>query len=124
MLAFLFGAVGITEAKLKEDTETQRNLIAPKIPKLVEQSLAAPKLVLRDDYYSPRYLEVKADGESELTLRNKGTHLHGFWIPAFNSQTIIKPGEVKKVHIPKGKTGFYDFICPFHPEMKGTIEVL
>ena len=121
--AISLGAVGITEAKLREDTETQRGLIAPKIPNLVEQSLTAPKLVLRDDYYSPRYLEIKAEG-GEITLKNKGVNLHGFWVPAFNSQKIIKPGEVKKVSFEGKKAVLYDFICPFHPHMKGTIEVL
>jgi plastocyanin len=123
MIAILIGSVGIAEAKLREDTETQKHLSVPKIPKWVEQSPTEPKLVLRDDYYSPRYLEVKADG-AEITLKNKGMNLHGFWVPAFNLQMIIQPGEVKKVSFEGKKAGLYDFICPFHPEMRGTIEVL
>jgi plastocyanin len=123
MVVLLLGTAGVGEAKTREDTEAEKSLRAPKIPKLVEQSPLAPKLVLRDDYYSPRYLEVKGDG-SEITLKNKGVNLHGFWVPAFNTQAIIKAGEVQKISIQGKEPGLYDFICPFHPEMRGTIEVL
>ncbi len=125
MIAAILGGVGITEAKLREETETQQGLTAPKIPKLVDQSPEDPKLVARDDYYSPKYLEVEVEGGNEITVRNKGINVHGFVIPAFGSQTILKPGEVKNIAVPDGKkAGLYDFFCPFHPQMRGTIEVL
>ena len=125
MVAILLGGFGITEAKLREDTEARQGLAAPKIPKLVDQTPEDPKLVARDDYYSPKYLEVDVAGGNEITVRNKGGKIHGFVIPAFGSQTILKPGEVKKIAVPEGKkAGVYDFFCPFHPHMRGTIEVV
>lgn len=125
MVAIILGGFGIIEAKLREDTEARKTLAAPKIPKVVDQSPEDPKLVARDDYYSPKYLEVDVAGGNEITVRNKGGNIHGFVVPAFGSQTILKPGEVKKVEIPDGKkAGVYDFFCPFHPHMRGTIEVV
>ena len=122
-LIFL-GSAGGSEAKENFSGENPQGLIDLKIPKLVDQRPEAPKLVARDDYYSPKFLEVKVKAGNVISLKNMGTKNHGFIIPAFEYQGVIKPGETKKIPVPQKEAGFYDFYCPFHPNMKGTIEVL
>jgi plastocyanin len=116
--AMLLGSVGWSEAAVQ-------NLPAPKTPKWVDQSPDAPKLVARDNYYSPKYLEVRAKPGTQISLKNIGAIIHGFMIPKFPYQSILNPGETKKITVPQNATaGFYEFFCPFHPGMRGTIEVL
>ena len=118
-LLFLFGTAALVEASI------DKSIHIPKIPKLVDQLPDAPKLVARDNYYSPKYLEVKVVAGNTISLENKGINSHGFMIPAFSHFGIIKPGETQKIAVPADKApGYYDFFCNFHPGMRGTIQVL
>ncbi len=118
-LLFLLGTVTLVEANI------DKRLHVPKVPKRVDQSPEAPKLVARDNYYSPQFLEVKVVAGNTISLENKGVNLHGFVIPAFSHVSIIKPGEAQKIAVPSNKAaGYYDFFCHLHPGMRGTIQVL
>ena len=118
-LILLLGTAALVEASI------DKSVHVPKIPKLVDQRPDAPKLVARDNYYSPKYLQVKVVAGNVISLENKGINIHGFVIPAFSHIGIIKPGETQKVAVPPDKTpGYYDFFCNFHPGMRGTIQVL
>ncbi|WDT73940.1 MAG: cupredoxin domain-containing protein [Candidatus Manganitrophus sp.] len=102
-----------------------KKLRAPKYPKLVDQRPEAPKLIARDDYYSPRFLRVKVVAGNEISLENKGINIHGLVIPALSQINVIRPGESKKIPVEEeAKPGMYDFFCHLHPRMRGTIEIL
>jgi plastocyanin len=96
---------------------------APKIPKLIHQNAKAFILVARDNYYSPRYVEVKVRSGSVISIENKGANTHGLIIPAFSYQGVIQPGRIKKIVVPKKSVGVYEFYCPYHKGMRGTIEI-
>ena len=119
VLIFLLGTAAWVEATI------DKRVHIPKIPKRVDQRPEAPKLVARDNYYSPKYLQVKVFAGNTILLENKGTNVHGFVIPAFSHVSIIKPGETEKIAVPPQKAaGYYDFFCHLHPGMRGTIQVL
>ncbi|MBI3802959.1 MAG: cupredoxin domain-containing protein [Nitrospirae bacterium] len=114
----LFGFVSFGSASVGPQVHV------PKVPKLIEQNPGAPFLVARDNYYSPRYLQVKVRGGSVLSIENKGANTHGLIIPAFAYQGVVQPGGVQKIRVPKKKAGLYDFYCPYHKGMRGTIEIV
>ncbi|MDC4203077.1 MAG: cupredoxin domain-containing protein [Candidatus Manganitrophus sp.] len=107
------------------EANINKKLRAPKYPKLVDQRPEAPKLIARDDYYSPRFLRVKVVAGNEISLENKGVNIHGLVIPALSQINVIRPGESKKIPVEEEATpGMYDFFCHLHPRMRGTIEIL
>ncbi len=122
---FLFALVSLLGTTALVEANIDKKFHAPKFPKLVDQRPEAPKLVARDDYYSPRYLQVKVVAGNEISLENKGIHIHGLVIPVFSHISVIRPGEAQKIPVP-GETaaGMYDFFCHLHPRMRGTIQVL
>ena len=106
------------------DAAVRSTFIIHKIPKLVYQNPNGPELVERDNYYSPQYVQIKGRPGNTISLTNLGGNIHGFFIPRFGYQMILKPGEEKRIPIPKETAGLYEFYCPFHAGMRGTIEVL
>ncbi|TAJ98743.1 MAG: hypothetical protein EPO39_17500 [Candidatus Manganitrophaceae bacterium] len=118
-LLFLFGTAAIVEANI------DKSVHVPKFPKSVDQRPEAPKLVARDNYYSPRYLQVKVVAGNEISLENKGGNIHGLVIPALSHVSVIRPGESQKIPVPQETVaGTYDFFCHLHPKMRGTIQIL
>ncbi|NKE69911.1 hypothetical protein MNODULE_04015 [Nitrospiraceae bacterium HYJII51-Mn-bac16s-1-B09] len=117
-LISLIGTTALVEANINKKH-------VPKYPKLVDQRPDAPKLVARDDYYSPRFLQVRVVAGNEISLVNKGGNIHGLVIPALSQINVIRPGESKMIPVEEdAKPGMYDFFCHLHPRMRGTIEIL
>jgi plastocyanin len=119
VLISLFGTTALVEANVNKKPHV------PKYPKRVDQRPEAPKLVARDDYYSPRFLQIKVIPGNEISMVNKGGNIHGLVIPTLSQINVIRPGESKKIPIEEDVApGMYDFFCHLHPRMRGTIEVL
>ncbi|MCG3117073.1 MAG: cupredoxin domain-containing protein [Candidatus Manganitrophus sp. SA1] len=122
---FLFALISLIGTTTLVEANINKKLRAPKYPKLVDQRPEAPKLIARDDYYSPRFLQVKVVAGNEISLENKGINIHGLVIPALSQINVIRPGESKKIPVEEEATpGMYDFFCHLHPRMRGTIEIL
>ena len=124
-IVFLFALISLLGTTALVEANINKKNHVPKYPKLVDQRPEAPKLVARDDYYSPRFLQVKVIAGNEISLENKGGNIHGFVIPALSQINVIRPGESKKIPVAEEiAPGMYDFFCHLHPRMRGTIQVL
>ena len=121
---FVFSMILLLGFSAWSDAAIRSAGIVHKFPKLVDQNPNAPELVERDNYYSPKYLEIEVRPGNAILLTNLGGNIHGLIIPRFKSQTILKPGEETRIPVPEKAAGLYEFYCPFHPGMRGTIEVL
>ena len=94
-----------------------------KIPKPFEQNSGAFLFALVNDY-SPHYLQVKVRGGGVISIENKGANTQGLIISAIAFHGVVLPGGVQKIRVPKKNAGLYDFYCPYHMGMRGTIEIV
>lgn len=79
-------------------------------------------VVADDTAFKPDHLEAAAGEEITIEVRNEDDIAHDFAIEELDLNTgTIEPGDVASATIEAGD-GEMEFVCTFHPEMKGTIQ--
>ncbi|MGD9712591.1 MAG: cupredoxin domain-containing protein, partial [Thermomicrobiales bacterium] len=86
----------------------------------------ATVILALDIYFDPRAMEIPADTEVTLELRNEGAAPHNFTIYALEISVDLAPGETKQAVL-NAPAGTYEYFCniPGHREagMVGTLTV-
>ncbi len=80
-------------------------------------------IIARDNYFSPRYIPLPAKRGVDLEVANRGADKHAIFVAEWSIFFEILPGETKTVRIAAVEAGVYDFLCPYHETMRGTVEV-
>ena len=72
-----------------------------------------------DDFYQPTSVQIAAGGS--VTFRNTGGDEHSATSSAFNTGVLAGGASARKTFT---SAGTFDFLCMFHSDMRGTIQVV
>ena len=82
---------------------------------------ATTELVAADFKFDPADLSVATGGSIELT--NEDDAKHSLTAEDAGIDQDVDPMASTTVDLGDAEPGTYDYICKYHPEMKGTLEV-
>jgi len=88
-------------------------------------------VVMRDNLFEPKNIEIPVDKKVTISVKNEGLAVHNMRILSkegegkdFSSAALINPGSDDEFDVQFKKTGTYNFQCDYHtPQMAGTITV-
>ena len=81
----------------------------------------AVALSASDMAFSPPTLEAPAGGSIEFV--NDDDAKHSFTVEEAGIDTDADAGASATVDLGDAEPGSYDFVCKYHPDMKGTLEI-
>ena len=81
----------------------------------------AVTLTATDMAFSPPTLEAPVGGSIEFV--NDDDAKHSFTVEEAGIDTDADAGASATVDLGDAEAGSYDFICKYHPDMKGTLEI-
>ena len=97
-------------------------LLAPGSSAFAADSSSRYPLAVKDGYFSPETVEVRAGEKFRLVVRNEGAEAEEFESHELNREKIIAPGKTVEIIIGPLAAGSYRFFGEFHPETaKGQI---
>lgn len=82
---------------------------------------ASTTLTATDMAFSPPTLEVAAGGSIELV--NEDEAKHSFTADDIGVDSDVEASSSTTVELGDAEPGSYDFVCKYHPDMKGTLEI-
>lgn len=71
--------------------------------------------------FSPPTLEVASGGSIEFV--NEDEAKHSFTADEIGVDTDVEASSSTTVDLGDAEPGSYDFVCKYHPDMKGTLEI-
>jgi plastocyanin len=82
----------------------------------------AVRVVMEDNVFEPEVLEVPANSQVTIEVRNEGQENHNLTIEELETSTgPMETGDVMTVRF-NAPSGTTDFLCTWHSEMVGRIE--